>query len=773
MRTDLRVFQTAVILSALLASAGSASAQMCACNTTSPFGSCTHKTAPYPDDFPGAAAIAPRIAQPAFLYVADLYSGFTYRYIATNFQAAPDLVLVSPAGSNATTGITFRLEGSDPRLYWASEGLLLRTDLDGGLRGTPVEVDLEQLATLVRALPDEVITEAGQSPASVRDMKTGSLGGITYHTTRNAFWGVDIVNDLYFEFRDTGEIVVEAGRPVFFFNPKRNRLTGGAYGNSITYAQTPTGQFFDIPVGTIADGKPTEVQRVVASDGGPSGARIGDGAGILYSLGATLGSPKFVTGIAYWPDSCGANQSSEILLDLDTVGGAPKIIEVSADEPTTATIANFGCLSAAPASVTLTWNKTKPYTNLTISRKRLNSPEPAVVVFQNADFANDPQTFVDTSLLDATYQYSAVVTSGAAALAPVTCDVTLGRGSLVAHRKVSDAIQTPYALTVTTDKVIVADRDTGDAEVLTLDLQPSSTLNGPFEGGVIGLSYDSKDGSLYWLRNAGGPHYLQKTTLAGELQGNQIPVQVPASITKVPALGDISYDSGFDGFWTTDLVSERIFGISPTGAVLDAFKTTAIPSPQAGALLSGGISVTASAPTKVTVDIPIGTKADDLIREVGRYEYTRANLAAPPTEVFKIDLLTTTGSAAVGGVDVVSTGGEQFAFVVGTDTRAVYKLRLTGTPGADPFRRGDVNNDGSVNISDPSALLSFLFKGGTAPTCQRAGDVNDSGTLDITDAIEVFNYLFRSGTPPRPPFPACGVDLSSPLTCSNLGCTGG
>src|SRR5688572_12275873 len=93
MRTDRRAFQNAVILaSALLGSAGPSLAQTCPCNTTSPFGSCSHKTAPYPDDFPGAAAIAPRVAQPAFLYVADLYSGFTYRYTAMNFQTAPDLV---------------------------------------------------------------------------------------------------------------------------------------------------------------------------------------------------------------------------------------------------------------------------------------------------------------------------------------------------------------------------------------------------------------------------------------------------------------------------------------------------------------------------------------------------------------------------------------------------------------------------------------------------------------------------------------------------------
>ena len=84
------------------------------------------------------------------------------------------------------------------------------------------------------------------------------------------------------------------------------------------------------------------------------------------------------------------------------------------------------------------------------------------------------------------------------------------------------------------------------------------------------------------------------------------------------------------------------------------------------------------------------------------------------------------------------------------------------------FIRGDINDDGAVQISDVITLLDYLF-GSDAPAlrCADAADGNDDGAIQISDAIYLLAYLFTPGSPPPPdPFPACGFDRTGdPLEC--------
>ncbi|MEC9475548.1 MAG: hypothetical protein VX764_00770 [Planctomycetota bacterium] len=73
------------------------------------------------------------------------------------------------------------------------------------------------------------------------------------------------------------------------------------------------------------------------------------------------------------------------------------------------------------------------------------------------------------------------------------------------------------------------------------------------------------------------------------------------------------------------------------------------------------------------------------------------------------------------------------------------------------FLRGDPNGDGSVDISDTVAILSYLFEGLNL-LCIDAADIGDSGQVNIADAVAVVSYLFRGGSPPMEPFPGCGLD---------------
>lgn len=77
------------------------------------------------------------------------------------------------------------------------------------------------------------------------------------------------------------------------------------------------------------------------------------------------------------------------------------------------------------------------------------------------------------------------------------------------------------------------------------------------------------------------------------------------------------------------------------------------------------------------------------------------------------------------------------------------------------FKRGDVNQDGTVNIVDALAGLNYLFvPGSSVPQCLDSMDANDDGQLNLLDPVTLLRYLFIPGSAlPEPPGPlVCGLD---------------
>lgn len=74
------------------------------------------------------------------------------------------------------------------------------------------------------------------------------------------------------------------------------------------------------------------------------------------------------------------------------------------------------------------------------------------------------------------------------------------------------------------------------------------------------------------------------------------------------------------------------------------------------------------------------------------------------------------------------------------------------------FRRGDVNQDVAMDISDAVAIFGYLFLGAARPGCVSAADSNDDGSVDISDGVSVLNHLFLGGASIPAPFPGCGTD---------------
>lgn len=84
------------------------------------------------------------------------------------------------------------------------------------------------------------------------------------------------------------------------------------------------------------------------------------------------------------------------------------------------------------------------------------------------------------------------------------------------------------------------------------------------------------------------------------------------------------------------------------------------------------------------------------------------------------------------------------------------------------FKRGDVDANGMLEITDPINSLSFQFLGTFDPVCMDALDFDDNGKVEITDPVANLSHQFLgTAPPPAPGKEQCGVD---PTDGDDLGC---
>lgn len=111
----------------------------------------------------------------------------------------------------------------------------------------------------------------------------------------------------------------------------------------------------------------------------------------------------------------------------------------------------------------------------------------------------------------------------------------------------------------------------------------------------------------------------------------------------------------------------------------------------------------------------------------------------------------------------------QHRFEPGVPPYSLNFLAMGGSapPEGLPFRRGEADDNGSLDLTDAVFSLSALFLSGTPPGCLDAADSNDDGQFNLTDAVYTLNALFLGGgMPPAPGTSDCGLDP----TDDELGC---
>lgn len=88
------------------------------------------------------------------------------------------------------------------------------------------------------------------------------------------------------------------------------------------------------------------------------------------------------------------------------------------------------------------------------------------------------------------------------------------------------------------------------------------------------------------------------------------------------------------------------------------------------------------------------------------------------------------------------------SLLVSTSWGSFEPFYVAGCVTVEPFRAGDVNKNGAINLGDIIYLVNYLYKGGPAPNPSRLGDATSDGITNLVDLVFLVNYVFKGGPGP-------------------------
>lgn len=121
---------------------------------------------------------------------------------------------------------------------------------------------------------------------------------------------------------------------------------------------------------------------------------------------------------------------------------------------------------------------------------------------------------------------------------------------------------------------------------------------------------------------------------------------------------------------------------------------------------------------------------------------------------------------------------DQLRLVFPAQPGMIYReIDILGGYSTVPFLRADVDQNGTIDITDSIVSLRYQF-GGERPqgiSCMKAFDTNDDGSIDIADPLFGLFYAFLHNVTIPAPHGVCGMDPTpgwpSDLSCSDYPCS--
>ena len=114
---------------------------------------------------------------------------------------------------------------------------------------------------------------------------------------------------------------------------------------------------------------------------------------------------------------------------------------------------------------------------------------------------------------------------------------------------------------------------------------------------------------------------------------------------------------------------------------------------------------------------------------LNRYYWSRTLTLDPTGEVFYVRLADT------------GTVGEYYGSITATTGVVSAYADIQGTVTAKPFKIGDVNMDGEVDINDITSLISYVLGNTVSPFDNQAANVNGDDTIDINDITQLISIV--------------------------------